>query len=273
MSTDPMRPVPDDRIHGDDYRQAEPGDAAGEQVNRASTRPYWVLAGLGAALVVGSLVGAGAWTSLTGGAWHSADERQVYAQPVSAVTIDGGADDVEVRGGGTSGRVEVVRHLSWGQGSSRPAVSETWSGQTLQIGSACNGVVDFCSVDYVVIVPDTTAVAITGGSGDVELVGALGEVDVKTGSGRLDGRDLASATLKATAGSGDIDLSFETAPTSLTLEAGSGDVSVRVPDDRGYATAITTGSGEEDVSARVDPGSQSRLTIRTGSGDVEVTSS
>ena len=296
MNTEPTRPVPDDRIHGDDYGDAwlRPTLGSGDDASRGGApnaadqtaahrstgtsapsggraRPYWLIAGLGATLVLASIAGAVSWSSLTGGIWQTADEQKTYSQPVSALTIRGGANDLEVRGGGAVGTVQVARHLSWGPGSSRPTPTETWSGDTLSIDASCEGFLSWCSIDYVVTVPDATTVSVDSGSGDVTLDGSLGAVTVEIGSGDLDGRRLSSATVEGRTGSGDIDLAFAEAPTSLTLKAGSGDVSVRVPDDHAYATTISTGSGDEEVTTRTDPSSTNRIAIETGSGDVEVT--
>ncbi len=282
--------MPDDRIHGDDFGDAwlrptltaeATGDAGRGSTaperpvpsspQRPSSRPYWLVAGLGATLVLSSVAGVLSWSSLTGGISRTAVEQQSYSRAVSALTIKGGPNDVEVRGGGPSGTVEVARHLSWGPGGSRPTPQEVWSGDQLSIDASCDsGVLSWCSIDYVVTVPDATKVVVDNGSGDVTLTGALGSVDVGIGSGDLDATALRATDLHGQTGSGDIDVTFAAAPSDVRLKTGSGDVTVTLPSDRAYATTVHTGSGDEDVSVRTDPTSANRVAVETGSGDAEI---
>ena len=292
-------PVPDDRIHGDSLHVGEaygdswlrptlatqrsgaiseaPTEEPTEAVTTRPARPAppsarrsWLVAGLGAALLLSSVSGVLTWDSLTGGLWRSVDEHQAYPAPSSALTIQGGAGDIEVLGGGEAGRVEVSRHLSWGPGSSQPTPRDEWNGSTLTLDDECSGFLGWCSVDYVVTVPADTDVTVENGSGDITLTGSLGGVTLKAGSGDIESSNLRAETVSAEVGSGDIDLQLATAASPVALKTGSGDVAVRVPPDARYALTMDSGSGNQDVNVVTDPRSSSTLRIDTGSGDIDV---
>jgi len=256
--------VPDDRVHGDSLRGAEPyGDSwlrptlttepsvgppagshgSGDAPATPTARPWWLLAGLGATLVLASAAGATTWAAATGGLWRSADQHQTYERPAGALTIKGGAGDVEVQGGGRVGTVQVSRHVSWGPGSSEPTPREEWTGSTLTV--------------------DT-------GSGDITLTGSLGDVTLKAGSGDIATANLSADQVTAEAGSGDIDVELATAVSPVSVRTGSGEVSVRLPQHTVYAVDTETGSGDAEVSIPTNPDSTSTLRIRTGSGDIAV---
>lgn len=283
--------VPDDRVHGDSLRGAEPyGDSwlrptlttepsvgppagshgSGDGPATPTARPWWLLAGLGATLVLASAAGVTTWGAATGGLWRSADQHQTYERPAGALTIKGGAGDIEVQGGGRAGTVQVSRHVSWGPGSSEPTPREEWTGSTLTVDAECHGFVAWCSVDYVVIVPDAADVTVDTGSGDITLTGSLGDVTIKAGSGDIATANLSADQVTAEAGSGDIDVELATAASPVSVRTGSGEVSVRLPQDTVYAVDTETRSGDAEVSVPTNPGSTSTLRIRTGSGDISV---
>ena len=279
-------PVPDDRVHGDSLSGGEPyGDSwlrptlASQRAESPapppppapSARRWWLVAGLGATLVLASAAGVTTWGAATGGLWHSADEQQTYRRAVTDLTFAGGSSDVEVRGGGPAGTVHVERHLSWGPGASRPAPKETWVGSDLTVDAGCGGAfLSSCSIDYVVTVPDATTVIVRDGSGDVTVSGALGGVSLDVGSGDIDGSNLAVLSLTAKTGSGDVDLELAALSSPVVVKTGSGDVSVRLPQDAVYAVDTETDSGDTEVGVPTNPSSVSSLQIRTGSGDISV---
>ena len=289
-------PVPDDRVHGDSLSEGEAyGDSwlrptlrqrseASTEASEASTgastgparpapasaRPSWLVAGLGAALLLASISGGLTWDLVTGGLWRSADEHQTYPAPSAALTIRGGASDIEVLGVGEPGTVQVSRHLSWGPGSSQPAAHDEWTGSTLTLDAECSGFLGWCSVDYVVTVPSDTHVTVDNGSGDITLTGSLGGLTLKAGSGDIESSNLRAETVSAEVGSGDIDLELASAASPVALKTGSGDVAVRIPPDSRYALTTDSASGAQDVNVVPDPRSSSTLRIETGSGDIDV---
>ena len=304
----PGPPVPDDRVYGDDGPGAGAygdswlprlGDTAGAvpppppppaQAAAPRRRPSrsWLVAGLGAALLLAGAAAFASWGALSGGLWHSAETSGSYPQAISRLAFDGGSGDVEVRADASGPGVQVTRRLSWGPGSSQPQPNEGVTGSTLTIGSPdCSGLLRSCSIDYVVHVPAGTEVALQNGSGDVALSGALGttvartgsgdvavtgggdRLQVEAGSGDIEATGLTASQVIGHTGSGSMDLDFADAPSGVALDAGSGDISVRLP--RGsYAVDVTTSSGDRSVDVTDDPASPDHVRVTTGSGDVEV---
>jgi DUF4097 and DUF4098 domain-containing protein YvlB len=221
----------------------------------------------GALLLVG---GGGRIMGMGGGMFGSSvDGRQTYR----ATTLDltGTSGDVRVDSGAAAGVIEVARHVTWGMGRAQPTTNEQVRGQTLAIDSSCaGGFMSSCSIDYVVTVPEGAQVTIRLGSGDVALDGALGPVNVVTGSGSVDATRLSAVNTVVRTGSGDLDLSFATAPSQVDLRAGSGDVTMWVPKGDNYAVDVTTGSGDRNVGITTSPGSSRAIHVQTGSGDVDL---
>jgi len=133
------------------------------------------------------------------------------------------------------------------------------------------------SIDYEITVPENTAVhAHTGsgdqnveglkgnidlesGSGDLRLARLSGEMHFQTGSGNVRGHDL-SGPARAKAGSGDIDIE-ETGQGDVEIRTGSGNITVKGINGGFHAEA---GSGD----IRGDGSPKNLWSIRTGSGNV-----
>jgi hypothetical protein len=234
---------------------------------RSGNRRWWWLVGAGALLLFGGgggLMGFGHGGPLA----HSFDGQQVHQ--ATALDLTGTSGDVRVTSGAKAGTIEVIRHVTWGMGG-QPRPDEQVNGQTLSIDSRCNGgFMSMCSIDYQVMVPDGAAVTIGLGSGDVQLDGALGAVKVETGSGSVDANGLKSTNTVLRTGSGDLDLSFATAPSQVDLRTGSGDVTMSVPKGDNYAVDVATGSGDRNVGIDTSQSSPRTIRVQTGSGDVDL---
>jgi len=135
------------------------------------------------------------------------------------------------------------------------------------------------SIDYEITVPVDTTVRTRSGSGDQEIEGTKGNVDVQTGSGdlklaKLNGeirmqtgsgdvraREVAGS-VKGGTGSGDVEVE-ESGPGDIDLRTGSGGVTAR-----GVQGSFHGETGSGDVTAE---GTQSGpWEIHTGSGNVHV---
>ncbi|WP_323095798.1 DUF4097 family beta strand repeat-containing protein [Intrasporangium sp. YIM S08009] len=293
-------PVPDDRVPGDAPRGEAYGDAwlrptldAGErspspeppEPRRPRPSPAkrsWLLAGLGAALLLMAGVAAVSGDALTGEGSRTTSET--FQRVPATLTIRGGANDIEVRGGGASGSVGVLTDTRCPGGN---APRPSWSGDTLVVDGDCGGFLGWGSVDHVITVPDGTAVTVETGSGDVAMAGSLGATRATSGSGDLSARDIAGplsletgsgdvegsglgrADVTAKTGSGDVDLDFSSAADAVRVQTGSGDASVRLPAGV-YAVSAETGSGDTEVGVTNSPTGADHVTVRTGSGDIEV---
>src|ERR1017187_8042092 len=133
------------------------------------------------------------------------------------------------------------------------------------------------SIDYEITVPENTAVRAHTGSGDQNVEGLKGNVDLEsgsgdlkmarvtgemrfqTGSGNVKGRDL-SGPAKIKAGSGDIEIE----------EMGAGDVDIRTGSGNITVNGINGGfhaeAGSGDIHGNGSP--KNMWSVRTGSGNV-----
>ena len=133
------------------------------------------------------------------------------------------------------------------------------------------------SIDYDITVPENTAVRAHTGSGDQNVEGLKGNIDLEsgsgdlrlarltgdmhfqTGSGNVRGHEL-SGPARAKAGSGDIEIE----------ELGAGDVEIRTGSGNIHVKGINGGfhaeAGSGDIRAQGSP--KNLWSIRTGSGNV-----
>ncbi len=115
----------------------------------------------------------------------------------------------------------------------------------------------------------TGDVTVTHGVGDVDVRGADGAVSVRNGVGDVDvaGR-LTSGEVSA--GTGDVRLRSSTAPDTVSVKAGTGDVVVTLPGSSTYDVRAESGVGTADVGVEDDPGSPRHVLVSSGVGDVAV---
>ena len=194
--------------------------------------------------------------------------------------------DITVRNG-ASGTVSVHGKIhvndSWFGGGRKDEVQEIQNNPPLrQSGNSIR--VDYVnahniSVDYEITVPENTAIrAHTGsgdqnveglkgnvdlesGSGDMRLARLTGELHFQTGSGNVRGRELAGP-LRAKAGSGDIEIE-ETSQGDVDIRTGSGNITVK-----GVNGGFRAEAGSGDIHGQGTP--KSLWSVRTGSGNVNL---
>lgn len=135
------------------------------------------------------------------------------------------------------------------------------------------------SIDYEITVPENTTVrAHTGsgdqnveglkgnidlesGSGDMKLARLTGEMHFQTGSGNVRGHDL-SGPARAKAGSGDIEIE-ELGAGDVEIRTGSGNITVK-----GINGGFHAEAGSGDIRAQGSP--KNLWSVRTGSGNVDL---
>ena len=115
------------------------------------------------------------------------------------------------------------------------------------------------TIDMRIQVPAEAAVAVSGGSGDVDVAGIAAAVEISASSGDIAARRI-GGSLEIQVSSGDIDV--EDAAGPVELSAASGDIDVRRVDTR-----VVVQSASGDVVAS-DLGGD--IVVASASGDVEV---
>jgi lia operon protein LiaG len=123
------------------------------------------------------------------------------------------------------------------------------------------------------------------GSGNITVMNAKAtELHIQTGSGDIDATGTAGDELSFDTGSGNIDVALITTFRSVSIETGSGDVTLKVPPSVGAEVDLDTGSGEIDLGGlslqvrRIEHDhitgtlgdGKGRLSVDTGSGNVRL---
>lgn len=194
--------------------------------------------------------------------------------------------DITIRNG-AAGTVSIHGKInvstSWFGNDRKPEVQEIENNPPVrQTGNSIR--VDYInahniSIDYEITVPENTAVRAHTGSGDQDVQGLKGNIDLEsgsgdmklarltgdlhfqTGSGNVRGHELAGP-LRAKAGSGDIEVE-ETAQGDVDIRTGSGNITVK-----GIDGGFRAEAGSGDIHAQGLP--KNLWSIRTGSGNVHV---
>jgi DUF4097 and DUF4098 domain-containing protein YvlB len=192
--------------------------------------------------------------------------------------------DIIVRNG-AAGTVSIHAKIhsssSWFGGDHKAEVQELQNNPPIrQTGNSIR--IDYVnlnniSIDYEITVPEDTAIrAHTGsgdqnveglkgnvdlesGSGDLKLARLTGEMRFQTGSGNVRGREL-SGPAKIKAGSGDIEIE-EMAVGDLDIRTGSGNIIVN-----GINGGFHAEAGSGDIHGKGSP--KNMWSVRTGSGNV-----
>jgi hypothetical protein len=220
--------------------------------------------------------------------YESPDNGRPHA--VSAVEVDAGSAEITVTTG-PAGQVTMNGDLTWSM--KQPKIERTWDGDTLKVHTRCDGFVDEflqnCQVDLKLTVPAgvrlkvksgsgpikvsnlTGPVDLQGGSGSVKLYGLKGTVKAKVGSGEIQASQLSSSDAYLKSGSGTVDAEFTAAPQRVKASAGSGSVSVTVPEGARYRVTGGSGSGGRSIQKQlIDNDSDRVLDVSSGSGSATV---
>jgi hypothetical protein len=193
---------------------------------------------------------------------------------VNGITLDLGAADVEIVGGGDRPAVEVRRTDEFAFGRRAESRRSASDGE-LRISSRCprSAVLHVCSSSYRVTVPDNVRVTVRTTSGDVRFNGYRGSASIDTGSGDILVSRFCGFALRATAGSGDITAGASCALERMELRSRTGDVRAVVPAGR-YQVDAETDDGDTLVrGVTVAEDAPFQIQALSSSGDVAVVAS
>ncbi len=219
------------------------------------------------AIVVG--IAALAACSLRAFAVEGTFERTLQVSGAVNLQIETGSGSINVRTGG-SNEVRVTGHIrssDW-MGSAEDRVKKLesnppiqQSGNDIRVGHIDDpGLRHNISISYDVVVPTSTQLRSTTGSGSQEISGISGSLEASTGSGSLKISSIGSS-VRAHSGSGNIDV--DGAGGSVLARAGSGSI---------HASGVAGGFDGETGSGHLTleqtaPGS---VRAETGSGGLDL---
>jgi hypothetical protein len=195
-----------------------------------------------------------------------------------AISMQLGIGEVEVVPSIVEDQISVRRRLTYGL--SRPFVEERIDGDTFVVrdGDCEMPLETACRVRWLLRVPPTLHLSITTNAGDITVQGAgaagiSGAVHLVSDSGdvrargltgpavqllsdhgAVSGTGLRSAHVVATSETGDISLSFRSAPKLVQGKTGTGSVEVVVPDgNEVYKVSADAGGGKTIAVKRPEP--------------------
>jgi hypothetical protein len=230
--------------------------------------PWRLLVAVCGGLLVVVAVGVGVWSLA------SSQERSVSYSvrgALAGVTLDVGAGDVEVIGGGRAPAVAVSHTDRYGFGHG-PSITRSVADGTFAVRSRCpKTILHGCSVRYRVVVPDNVPVVITTTSGSVELHDYRGSARIDTGHGDVDVEGFCGFSLDARSeDGGDVTASAACPPQQLTLHATTGAIRARVPGGR-YRVDASTSAGVPKINGlTADAGAPFAIQALSTSGAVTV---
>lgn len=217
---------------------------------------------------------------------------QTFRHVPDRVTIEGDTAEIEVVGT-AEGQVAVDREIEWAR--TKPDITETWHGQSLDVDIDCSGNIlfgwlnDVCRVGYHAEVPTSAALELTtktGGiivsdidnhvdatttTGSISIRGVAGELVAAATTGSVSGIDLDAGEVTARTSTGDIDLAFSTAPRRVIAELSTGDVVITVPDDgSSYRVVGDTQTGERRIDVATNPTADRIIDVTSTTGDVTI---
>ena len=214
---------------------------------------------LAAALTGMALAGCAAGVSAEG----SFDKTFEVSGPIRIEMVNGSGDSKITAG--PAGQVQIhgeIQVHAWSDQSGQRRVDELQTRPPVsQEGSLIRigGSTGDASIDYTIVVPADAQIRATTGSGDLEVSGLKGPANFISGSGDLKVSNI-SNDVQANTGSGEVALSDVTG--QVQVNTGSGDITLdRIHGD----LRMQTGSGSIEVTAP-----SGKLEANTSSGDVTV---
>ena len=193
---------------------------------------------------------------------------------VNGITLDLGAADAEIVGGGDRPAVEVRRTDEFAFGRRAESRRSAEDGE-LRISSRCprSALLHVCSASYRVTVPDNVRVTVRTTSGDVRFNGYRGSASVDTGSGDILVSRFCGFALRARAQSGDVAAGASCALERMELRSTTGDVRAVVPPGR-YQVDAETDKGSSSVrGVTVAEDAPFQIQAFSSTGDVVVEAS
>ncbi|WP_242906157.1 DUF4097 family beta strand repeat-containing protein [Actinomadura terrae] len=260
-------------------------DAGTDTVPGAPARPrrrgVWIFLAIATAVVlvapIGFRVGVLAFR-------QTSTETTPYRHAIKDVRLDMGDARVTVSAG-PEGEGTVYKKLTWAP--TKPTVHESLKNGVLYITFRCNSTVRIyggleCGGDIDVRVPRGVRVSAVSESGQIDVRGLTGDLDLRTGSGEITvadvqgrlrlkansgtvrGTGLTASMTQAQVGSGELDLRYTEPPDTVDAAVGSGSAKIIVPPGSHYR--LLGPAPSHLGQAILDDRSTQVISLRGGSG-------
>ncbi|MET0863923.1 MAG: DUF4097 family beta strand repeat-containing protein [Nakamurella sp.] len=166
---------------------------------------------------------------------------------VESIVVDFGAGNVTLTGAtGPDVDVRTTVHSSF---TSTPVTGQRLTDGVLTISASCPPPSMNCGVDAELTVPTGVPVA------------------VRLTAGEVNADNLDVPDFQAAVGSGRVEATFVRPPDLVDIDAGSGEIVVKLP-DAGYRINAETRTGTVEIDLRQDPDAARVVRVQTGTGTV-----
>jgi len=220
-----------------------------------------------ATLVVGGALALGVWWLVTA---ETSVASYAVRGSVDGITLDLGAADAEIIGGGDRPAIDIRRTDEFAFGRRAMSRRDT-SGGELRIASRCpRTVLAVCSARYRLTVPDNVRITVRTTSGDVRFSGYRGSAQVDTSTGDISVAGFCGFALRARAQAGDVTAGASCALERLELRSRTGNVRAVVPAGR-YQVDATSDDGSRSVRGVTQAeDAPFQIQVLSSAGDVAV---
>ncbi|HYH50055.1 MAG TPA: DUF4097 family beta strand repeat-containing protein [Acidimicrobiia bacterium] len=238
------------------------------------------------------LVALSSFVAVNAMARQTVNTEHTYGFRGKSVSIDLTVGEVQILPSQNDDEISVRRRVTYGLRA--PVLEERIDGDTFRIsdGDCAMPVWGVCHVKWLVLVPPHLPVAVTthtggitvrGLAGPVNLTSESGDVKARTLSGQavqllshegsVSGTDIRSSHVVATSTSGDISLTFRTAPKLVRGHTGTGSVEVILPEgDEAYKVTarVAEGQGKTITGVKQDDNANRNINVRSDTGEIRV---
>lgn len=239
--------------------------AAEAPPSRTPSGPIWVVAAL-VSIVLVLLAG----VALVGPMLKQTETvERPLPTAITQLDVENDVGDVRVRVAEPGESPKVTSTVEWGL--REPTSSVDVSGSTATLRGQCpQGFITVCSTDWLVVVPEGTAIDIEQGVGAVGVEEATGELDIEAGVGDVEVSEARSQEIDIELGVGSVRVESVEPPRGMHVRVGVGDLSVRLPDTVAYDIETDGGAGEVNNALGSTPGADRRIHLETGVGSLTV---
>jgi Uncharacterized conserved protein len=102
------------------------------------------------------------------------------------------------------------------------------------------------------------------------VTGARNDLILQTTTGDIVATDISSPSVDASTAAGDIRLSYDDAPVSVSARTRTGDISIVVPPGPSYRVEAATRTGDQRITVRQNLVADRTISARTTTGDIDI---
>ncbi|MFN8075864.1 MAG: DUF4097 family beta strand repeat-containing protein [Kineosporiaceae bacterium] len=248
-----------------------PGRAGTPSPGAPDPRPSWVwpvrLIASAVALVV--ILG-GTWSVIGEFFERTTSRTETIGGEVKHLVVDADDGDITIRA--LSPGTAVVLTTTETHAFADTRITRQLVAGTLMIKGRCSANVHMgdCSTDLDVQVPEDVTVEVTTDLGRVSVDGMAATVRATSSLGRIQLRHLRAAQVEAATDMGELRAQFDTPPMAVRARAGTGSITLTLPEDDTTYRVLAEGNGKAQVEVPQAPSSIRVIVATADMGSIRV---